>query len=158
MATDVFTVAKRSEVMASIRGKGNKSTEEALAKAMRRAGITGWRRHMAFRLQPSPYECVALGSRNRIRVIRPDFTFRQQRLVVFVDGCFWHQCPIHRTEPKQNAAFWANKLAANVARDNATDKALRKKGWRVMRVWEHELACVDSVLRRLRRRLSSAEK
>lgn len=64
--------------------------------------------------------------------------FKKARMVVFVDGCFWHSCPIHATSPKANAAWWRNKLAANVARDRDTDRVLRREGWTVVRVWEHE--------------------
>lgn len=154
--TDVFSSAKRSEVMAAIRGKGNKSTEEALITAMGKAGITGWRRHIAFTLAKPVSKNNAPFASQRRRVVRPDFTFRQQRLIVFVDGCYWHKCPLHQTKPKQNAGFWADKLAGNVARDKATNHALRKKGWSVMRIWEHELATADLVIRRLRRRLLDA--
>jgi DNA mismatch endonuclease (patch repair protein) len=154
--TDVFSSTKRSEVMAAIRGKGNKSTEEALITAMRKAGITGWRRHIAFKLVRPVLKNGAPSAGLRRRVVRPDFTFRRQRLIVFVDGCYWHKCPIHQTKPKQNADFWADKLAGNVARDKATNYALRKKGWSVMRIWEHELATADLVIRHLRRRLLNA--
>jgi DNA mismatch endonuclease (patch repair protein) len=55
-----------------------------------------------------------------------------------VDGCFWHRCPTHRTEPKTNAEWWAAKLDRNVARDRETDSALESHGWMVIRIWEHE--------------------
>jgi DNA mismatch endonuclease (patch repair protein) len=67
-----------------------------------------------------------------------DVAFGPARVAVFVDGCFWHSCPIHRTSAKANAAFWRQKLADNVCRDRDTDARLRKAGWRVVRVWEHE--------------------
>jgi len=54
-----------------------------------------------------------------------------------IDGCFWHCCPVHATQPKANAAWWRAKLAGNVARDRDTDRRLRQAGWRVLRVWEH---------------------
>lgn len=69
---------------------------------------------------------------------RADLTFSSQRVVVFVDGCFWHGCPEHRTEPKNNGAWWAAKLARNVERDKETDAYLRDRGWTVLRIWEHE--------------------
>jgi DNA mismatch endonuclease, patch repair protein len=69
---------------------------------------------------------------------RGDFVFKKVRLVVFVDGCFWHSCPVHATSPKANADWWSRKLAANVARDRDTDRVLRREGWTVVRVWEHE--------------------
>lgn len=67
-----------------------------------------------------------------------DIVFTRARVAVFVDGCFWHQCPDHATSPKANGAWWAAKLAANVARDQDTDRQLAEAGWQVVRVWEHE--------------------
>ncbi len=61
-------------------------------------------------------------------------------LAVFVDGCFWHACPLHATKPRNNAAFWRKKLAVNQARDRLVNRFLRQAGWRVLRIWEHELA------------------
>ncbi|WP_181700471.1 very short patch repair endonuclease [Nocardia sp. GTS18] len=69
---------------------------------------------------------------------RADVVFPRRRVAVYVDGCFWHRCPEHATDPKNNAEWWAQKLAGNVARDRATDAALIEAGWRVVRVWEHE--------------------
>jgi len=117
---DVFTKAKRSEVMSRIRGRGNQATEIALAKFFRRNQITGWRRHQK-----------VFG--------KPDFVFKQVRLALFVDGCFWHGCPKHGTQPKGNAAFWRRKISRNQSRDMEVNRTLRKAGWRVLRIWEHEL-------------------
>jgi DNA mismatch endonuclease (patch repair protein) len=119
--SDVFTKADRSEVMSRIRGRGNRDTEAALASLFRRHGIAGWRRH------PRVFG-------------KPDFVFAKLRLAVFVDGCFWHACPIHATKPRNHAAFWRKKLAANKARDRKVNRTLRAAGWRVLRIWEHELA------------------
>ncbi|WP_048832545.1 very short patch repair endonuclease [Nocardia cyriacigeorgica] len=69
---------------------------------------------------------------------RADVVFPRLRVAVYVDGCFWHSCPQHATYPKNNAEWWAEKLAGNVARDRATDDALAAAGWRVIRIWEHE--------------------
>lgn len=68
---------------------------------------------------------------------RADILFPKKQVAVFVDGCFWHGCPIHRTEPKANGAWWRAKLAANIARDRDTDHRLAEAGWVVVRVWEH---------------------
>ena len=85
--------------------------------------------------------------------VRPDFVFRKQRLVLFVDGCFWHGCPAHYTRPKARRAFWDAKIAANRARDRRVDRALRASGWRVLHVWEHALKAreLGRTLVRLRR-------
>jgi DNA mismatch endonuclease, patch repair protein len=73
--------------------------------------------------------------------------FTRRRVVVFVDGCFWHGCPLHATEPKNNAEWWREKLAANMARDRRHDEELTSAGWTVLRIWEHENA--DVAIRRV---------
>jgi len=104
-----------------IRGRRNKETELALAKLLRKGGIIGWRRNQ--------------------RVFgKPDFVFRKARLVVFVDGCFWHACPKHSNMPVNNRAFWKRKTAANQFRDRQVNRMLRRGGWRVIRIWEHDLS------------------
>jgi len=121
---DVFTKAKRSEVMSRIRGRGNKGTEVLLAGLLRKNGITGWRRHLSI-----------FG--------KPDFAFPRQRVAIFVDGCFWHGCPKHSSMPVNNRLFWEAKLSANKRRDRLVTKTLRQLGWSVLRIWEHEL-CKDA--------------
>jgi len=69
---------------------------------------------------------------------RADVVFTRARLAVFVDGCFWHRCPLHGTSPRSNAGWWRDKLDRNVQRDRDTDRALSEAGWQVLRVWEHE--------------------
>ncbi|MCR5976558.1 DNA mismatch endonuclease Vsr [Gordonia jinghuaiqii] len=69
---------------------------------------------------------------------RADILFTRAKLAVFVDGCFWHGCPEHKTAPTNNGAWWAAKLARNIERDRVTDTHLRSHGWTVLRVWEHE--------------------
>jgi DNA (cytosine-5)-methyltransferase 1 len=69
---------------------------------------------------------------------RADMIFAESRVAVFVDGCFWHRCPIHSTSPKANAAWWDKKLAENHRRDEDTDRLLHQRGWTVLRFWEHE--------------------
>ena len=139
---DVFSKAKRSEVMSRIRSHGNKDTEQRLAAVFRAHGITGWRRQVAIRFHVS-------GSKS----VRPDFIFRAQRLAVFVDGCFWHGCPEHFRRPQTRQKFWDAKIARNQARDAEATKALRKTGWRVLRLWEHDLVAKREkwLIARLRR-------
>lgn len=69
---------------------------------------------------------------------RADVTFVGPKVVVFVDGCFWHRCPVHATSPANNGAWWERKLSGNVARDRETDARLKEAGWVVLRFWEHE--------------------
>jgi DNA mismatch endonuclease, patch repair protein len=69
---------------------------------------------------------------------RADVTFTAKRVVVFVDGCFWHGCPEHGTSPRNNGMWWAEKLRKNVERDRDTDARLGAAGWAIVRIWEHE--------------------
>jgi len=69
----------------------------------------------------------------------PDIVFVSNRLAVFVDGCFWHKCPKCYVEPKSNTAFWKEKARKNRERDKRNERALKKSGWGVLRVWEHEI-------------------
>jgi DNA mismatch endonuclease (patch repair protein) len=89
---------------------------------------------------------------------RADIVFTRLRIAVFVDGCFWHSCPIHGTEPKTNADYWIPKLERNRLRDTETTRALEASGWTVVRIWEHESvadasARVTDVVSRRRRLL-----
>lgn len=118
---DVFSKDKRSEVMSKIRGKGNRSTERRMAAMLRASRISGWQMH-----------------REDIRG-NPDFYFPELRLALFVDGCFWHQCPKCSKLPSRNRAFWTYKLGKNVRRDSRIRRALNRAGISVYRVWEHDL-------------------
>ena len=118
--SDIWSKQKRSEVMSLIRSRGNKATELRLIEIFRGHGITGWRRN-----QP------LLG--------KPDFSFRRERVVVFVDGCFWHGCPKCYQRPSSNRKFWDAKVKANRKRDRFVNRELRKLGWHVVRLWQHQL-------------------
>ena len=67
-----------------------------------------------------------------------DMVFRKARVAVFVDGCYWHGCSSHHTQPTTNHEFWADKIASNIARDADTNARLEAAGWTVLRFWEHE--------------------
>lgn len=69
---------------------------------------------------------------------RADIVFTRQKLAIFIDGCFWHSCPIHGSIPKKNRGWWVAKLQGNVQRDRDTDTHLRNLGWNVLRIWEHQ--------------------
>jgi DNA mismatch endonuclease, patch repair protein len=88
---------------------------------------------------------------------RADIVFASARVVVFVDGCFWHGCPQHATWPTRNGAFWREKIETNRLRDRDTDARLASAGWDVVRVWEHEdpAAAADRVEKRVRARLGN---
>jgi DNA mismatch endonuclease (patch repair protein) len=79
--------------------------------------------------------------------VRPDVVFTRARVVVFIDGCFWHSCPAHGNRPRRNTDYWERKLDGNVARDRRITEALVTAGWAVIRVWEHEP--VESVAQRV---------
>lgn len=72
------------------------------------------------------------------RPIRADIAFTRIHFVVFIDGCFWHACPTHGSFPKANRTYWRPKLLENAKRDHRTNSRLRKAGWRVLRLWEHD--------------------
>jgi len=79
-------------------------------------------------------------------------------VAVFVDGCFWHVCPKHGNVPANNRAFWKRKLTANGVRDVLVSRTLRRQGWRVVRIWEHDLRKPDRVLRRIQTALARLKK
>ena len=120
--------------MSRIRGKGNKSTELMMIKLFREYRITGWRRHL-----PLPG--------------KPDFCFVRQKVAVFVDGCFWHGCPKCYIRPKSNQRFWDEKRHANMARDRKVCRELKSLGFRVIRLYEHQLKTPDRPLKRIVRAL-----
>lgn len=138
MAEDLscFHGLTRSQLMGRIRSRGNKKTEIRLISVFRANNIIGWRR-------------------NNTLFGKPDFVFRKQKLALFVDGCFWHGCPKHGHFPATNKAFWRKKILRNIERDREVLRFLRKAGWRVVRVWEHDLARKNEkrLVARLRRTL-----
>jgi DNA mismatch endonuclease (patch repair protein) len=127
---DVISKAKRSQVMASVRSSGNRSTELKLAALFRLHRVTGWRRNARL---PG----------------KPDFVFRRHKLAVFVDGCFWHGCPMHCRMPKSRRSFWLPKIHRNVLRDRRVRRLLARRGWSVIRIWEHSLHKPAQVLARI---------
>lgn len=116
---DRISTWQHSELMLRIRGK-NTGPEKALRKAV-------WSMHLRYRLQ------------YRIGRFRPDLVFTKTHIAVFVDGCFWHCCPLHGVKPKSNALFWKTKLDRNVQRDADANRELNAIGWTVIRFWEHEI-------------------
>jgi DNA mismatch endonuclease (patch repair protein) len=159
--TDVFSKAKRSEVMARIRSRGNRDTELALAKLLRAHKIWGWRRQVRVVVDSSwgivdrrkrRGKVHQPSTKNHQLTVTPDFVFWEHRVAVFVDGCFWHGCPKHATQPKNNRAFWQRKLSGNKRRDQLVTRTLRRGGWRVLRIWECELVKRPEVcMRRIQR-------
>jgi DNA mismatch endonuclease, patch repair protein len=92
----------------------------------------------------SALHALGLRFRNNLRLdlpelrVRPDIVFTRRRVVVFVDGCFWHSCPEHGSVPQANSGYWTAKLERNRERDLRVNGRLKREGWLVIRIWEHE--------------------
>jgi len=135
---DSVSIAKRSEMMSRIRGRDT-IPELQLRRAIWAAGLR-YRIHRP-----------VCGS-------KPDIVFVTARVAVYVDGCFWHGCPLHGVMPKSNTEFWQTKLGRNRERDAQTNLKLRRARWKVLRFWEHEVEksaahCANKVIRTVLKRL-----
>lgn len=117
---DTFSKTERSRIMARVKSRNSKSTELQFISILKDKGITGWRR-------------------NYILTGKPDFVFPRLKIAVFIDGCFWHGCPSHCRMPSSNINYWNNKIEKNKIRDRKITKALKMKGWQMIRIWEHEI-------------------
>lgn len=132
---DSLSPAQRSERMSRVRGRGNRSTEQRVATALRAHRINGWRRHFSL---PG----------------RPDFFFPTARLAVFVHGCFWHGCmTCKRRMPVHNRGIWREKILGTRRRDRRVGRQLRARSIGALTIWEHELSDVVW-LRRLKRQIA----
>jgi len=121
----MMTAEQRRRAMAHNRGRTR--PERALASALWRRGL----RYLTDHGYRARYGRSLPG--------HPDLIFTAKRALIFVDGCFWHGCPLCRKLPVDAPAFWRDKIARNMARDRAVTARLSAEGWRVARVWEHEL-------------------
>lgn len=122
----------RSRLMAKIRSSGNRSTELRFRALLIRSGIRSWK------VQPAGI----LG--------KPDFLFPRQRLVIFIDSCYWHGCSKHVRHPKTRKAYWRAKIFGNLRRDRLVSRLLKHQGWQVLRVWEHDLVDGFAVIERVK--------
>jgi DNA mismatch endonuclease (patch repair protein) len=120
--------------MSRIRSKGNRTTELRFVRLLRSYQVHGWRRG-----------CTLFG--------KPDFVFRKQKVVVFIDGDFWHGNPKNYRLPKSNCDYWENKIAANKRRDRLVNRTLRKQGWVVVRFWESNLGNAKAIIAKLKKLL-----
>jgi DNA mismatch endonuclease (patch repair protein) len=118
--SDVFSVEKRSAVMKAVKSRNTKTTELKMIEIFKELHIVGWRR---------TYPLIG----------KPDFVFPKKRIVVFVDGCFWHGHDCRNVTPSANAEFWNAKRVYNKQHDEIVTETLLKKNWIVIRIWECEL-------------------
>ena len=118
--------------MRKVKSRNTKTTELALIKIFKEQHITGWRR---------TYPMIG----------KPDFVFPKKRIVVFVDGCFWHGHNCRNVTPKDNAEYWNTKRERNKAHDKLVTEQIVSKDWKVIRIWECELTNIkiDSALAKL---------
>lgn len=115
---DIFSKKKRSEIMAKVTGKESVMEQE-------------FRRELSGR---------GLRYRKNVSYLsgKPDVAFIGKKVVVFLDSCFWHGCKQHCKLPKTRSIFWKKKITRNIERDKEINRYYKKKGWIVVRVWEHD--------------------
>ncbi|WP_269088223.1 very short patch repair endonuclease [Prescottella equi] len=111
----------RSRNMRAVKRSGTKP-EIRLRSALHKAGL---RFRKDFRIRVNG------------RLVRPDIVFTKLKIAVFVDGCFWHSCPIHGREPRVNTEYWSRKLLRTAQRDREQSQLLEAAGWQAIRIWEH---------------------
>jgi DNA mismatch endonuclease, patch repair protein len=131
---DTVDKETRSRVMAAVHSENTK-LEQALIALLNSAEVRGFICHD----QSLPG--------------KPDIVFREEKIVVFLDSCFWHGCPKHLRQPSSNQAYWQSKIEKNMKRDRRTRATLRRMGWSVLRVWEHDLKNPTNVVKKVRRTL-----
>jgi DNA mismatch endonuclease (patch repair protein) len=116
---DVLTREQRKLNMSRIKGK-NTGPEVKLRKLLFSNGIRGYRIHFDL---PG----------------KPDIVFVKKKIAIFIDGCFWHKCPVDFQEPETRKEFWMKKINSNVERDKKINVQLQNMGWLVIRFWEHDV-------------------
>lgn len=134
---DVVNRLQRSYNMSRIKGRNTKP-EIKLRKILSKNGLRGYRIH---------YNISG----------KPDIVFPRKKFVIFLDGCFWHRCPSCFIKPETHKSFWEKKITGNAERDKKVTKTLKSSGWKVMRLWEHEIRknpdrLLARIIRQLRQR------
>lgn len=127
---DIFTKRKRKWIMQQVKSKNNSSTELKLIKYFKANSITGWRR-------------------NYTLYGKPDFVFPGYKIVIFVDGCFWHGHNCRNIRPQQNYEYWVKKINYNRKHDKKVNRELKSLNWQVIRIKECELKNVNIINRKL---------
>lgn len=135
---DIMTREQRRKTMSSIRAVSK--LESIVASEL-------WKKGYRFR-------------RNTRKMMgTPDISIKKYKIVIFIDSCFWHQCPIHGNMPKTNVEFWEKKFARNKERDQEVDEYYEEKDWNIKRIWEHEVRQnLDGVIKELGEFIDSAKK
>jgi DNA mismatch endonuclease, patch repair protein len=113
--TDNLTMEQRKKNMRAI--KSQSALENRVSKEL-------WRMGLRFRKNANLYG-------------KPDISIKKYKIVIFIDSCFWHCCPIHGNMPKSNKDYWEKKLERNIKRDIEVNNCYKEKGWNILRVWEH---------------------
>lgn len=137
--SDNLTPADRRKTMRAVKSQGTKP-ERRLFSMLAGMGLKGWRKHA-----------------NDV-IGKPDVVFDQEKFAVFVDGCFWHGCPHCKRplKPQTNREYWERKIQRNMERANKYNRQLSEQGWKVFRIWEHEIrdsSCRKEIRRKLRQKL-----
>ncbi len=116
---DKVSKEKRSEIMRRV-----KSRETAIEISFRKLL---WNKGVRYRKNSSEYYG------------KPDIVVSPRKLVVFLDSCFWHGCRKHLRMPEQNRSYWEDKIRRNKQRDQNVSNYYKSKGWKIIRIWEHQL-------------------
>lgn len=136
---DIFSRKKRSEIMSKVRNKDSK-IEILFRKEI-------WEEGFRYRKNPTNY----FG--------KPDLVLKKYKTVIFVDSCFWHGCKRHREFPKTRKKFWENKISGNIKRDKQVNLHYKKTGWKIVRVWEHDVKKnLSKVVRKVTSNLKKTER
>ncbi|MDD4878210.1 MAG: very short patch repair endonuclease [Candidatus Nanoarchaeia archaeon] len=126
---DIFSKHKRSQIMSQIKSK-NTSLELDFRRRLWKEGLR-YKTHYAIEG-------------------KPDIAFVSRRIAIFIDSCFWHNCPSHFRKPSSNKQYWDKKIKRNALRDKNVTRILTREGWQVLRFWEHDIikkqeACIKKV-------------
>ncbi|USP95357.1 very short patch repair endonuclease [Bacillus vallismortis] len=116
---DNVSKEKRSNTMKAVKSKNTK-IEKVVSKEI-------WGRGIRFRKNVKDLKG------------KPDIAIKKYKIVIFIDSCFWHGCPLHGRIPKSNVKFWNNKIKRNIERDKSINQYYTRKGWNILRIWEHDL-------------------
>ena len=131
---DKFSKEIRSKIMSKV--QRNSKPEQVLRKELFRLGYR-----------------YSLNHRFKELNFKPDIAMVSRKVCIFIDGCFWHKCPRCYKAPKSNKKYWNSKIERNIERDKEQNRYLKKKGWKVIRVWEHEIHRKDKNFRKSLRKL-----